>query len=119
MNLLLRQPLAGKAGLSQKTGSTHGEEFAARKRRDDETRGDVHVAAGTFVGVVGTRTLRQTSLVVQPAKAMLARRIAVAAEKRIGTRTQDTRRVAARLTPQTPLTGSANGKLPRKTESYF
>jgi hypothetical protein len=43
------------------------EEFEARKRRDDETRGDVQVAAGTFVGEVGTRSLRQTSLVVSPA----------------------------------------------------
>jgi hypothetical protein len=42
------------------------EEFAARKQRDDETRGDVRVAAGTFVGEVGTRSLRQTSLVVDP-----------------------------------------------------
>src|SRR5688572_33041849 len=39
------------------------QEFAERKRRDDETRGDVQVAAGTFVGEVGTRTHRQTSLV--------------------------------------------------------
>ena len=43
------------------------EEFAARKLRDDETRGDVKLAAGTFVGEVGTRSLRQTSLVVSPA----------------------------------------------------
>ena len=43
------------------------EEFTARKQRDDETRGDVKVAAGTFVGEVGTRSLRQTSLVVSPA----------------------------------------------------
>ena len=42
------------------------EEFAARKLRDDETRGDVRAAAGTFVGEVGTRSLRQTSLVVDP-----------------------------------------------------
>lgn len=42
------------------------EEFAARRQRDDETRGDVKVAAGTFVGEVGTRSLRQTSLVVDP-----------------------------------------------------
>ncbi len=41
-------------------------EFSARKQRDDETRGDVAVAAGTFVGEVGTRSLRQTSLVVEP-----------------------------------------------------
>jgi hypothetical protein len=43
------------------------DEFAARRQRDDETRGDVRVAAGTFVGEVGTRSLRQTSLVVEPA----------------------------------------------------
>ena len=43
------------------------EEFTARQQRDDETRGDVKVAAGTFVGEVGTRSLRQTSLVVSPA----------------------------------------------------
>jgi hypothetical protein len=42
------------------------EEFAARKQRDDETRGDTKAGAGTFVGEVGTRTLRQTSLVIDP-----------------------------------------------------
>ena len=42
------------------------QEYADRKRRDDETRGDVRVAAGTFVGEVGTRTHRQTSLVIEP-----------------------------------------------------
>ena len=42
------------------------EEFAERKRRDDETRGDTRAGAGTFVGEVGTRTVRQTSLVVDP-----------------------------------------------------
>ncbi len=42
------------------------EEFAARKRRDDETRSDTRAGAGTFVGEVGTRTVRQTSLVVDP-----------------------------------------------------
>ena len=42
------------------------QEYADRKRRDDETRGDVRGAAGTFVGEVGTRTHRQTSLVVDP-----------------------------------------------------
>ncbi|HEY6509473.1 MAG TPA: hypothetical protein VIY56_15740, partial [Vicinamibacterales bacterium] len=42
-------------------------EFAARAQRDTETRGDVAVAAGTFVGEVGTRSLRQTSLVIAPA----------------------------------------------------
>src|SRR5678816_2747391 len=43
------------------------QEYAERKRRDDETRGDVKGAAGTFVGEVGTRTHRQTSLVIEPA----------------------------------------------------
>ena len=42
------------------------QEYADRKRRDDETRGDVRLAAGTFVGEVGTRTHRQTSLVIEP-----------------------------------------------------
>jgi hypothetical protein len=32
------------------------QEYADRKRRDDDTRGDVRIAAGTFVGEVGTRT---------------------------------------------------------------
>src|SRR4029453_14548399 len=58
------------------------EEFAARKQRDDETRGDVKVAAGTFVGEVGTRSLRQTSLVVQPANGRIPARTP-AAEARI------------------------------------
>jgi hypothetical protein len=43
------------------------QEYADRRRRDDETRGDVRGAAGTFVGEVGTRTHRQTSLVIEPA----------------------------------------------------
>jgi hypothetical protein len=42
-------------------------EFAERTQRDNETRADTRSAAGTFVGEVGTRTLRQTSLVVDPA----------------------------------------------------
>ena len=42
------------------------EEFAERRRRDDETRNDTHAGAGTFVGEVGSRTVRQTSLVVDP-----------------------------------------------------
>src|SRR6516162_4279979 len=42
------------------------EEFAERKRRDDETRGDTRKGAGTFVGEVGSRTVRQTSLVIDP-----------------------------------------------------
>ncbi len=43
------------------------EEFAERKRRDDLTRAATRRGAGTFVGEVGTRTLRETSLVVEPA----------------------------------------------------
>src|SRR5215468_8019172 len=35
-------------------------EFAERSRRDNETRSDTRSAAGTFVGEVGSRTLRQT-----------------------------------------------------------
>jgi hypothetical protein len=42
------------------------EEFAERKRRDDETRGDTRKGAGTFVGEVGSRTVRQTSLIIDP-----------------------------------------------------
>ena len=42
------------------------EEFAERKRRDNETRGDTRKGAGTFVGEVGSRTVRQTSLVIDP-----------------------------------------------------
>jgi len=42
------------------------QEFAERKRRDDETRSDTRQGAGTFVGEVGSRTVRQTSLVVDP-----------------------------------------------------
>src|SRR5215831_11853272 len=42
------------------------QEFAERKRRDDETRGDTRKGAGTFVGEVGSRTVRQTSLVIDP-----------------------------------------------------
>jgi hypothetical protein len=42
------------------------EEFAERKRRDDETRSDTRAGAGTFVGEVGSRTVRQTSLVIDP-----------------------------------------------------
>ena len=57
------------------------EEFAARKRRDDETRGDVKVAAGTFVGEVGTRSLRQTSLVVSPANGRVPARTPAADQR--------------------------------------
>jgi hypothetical protein len=57
------------------------EEFAARKQRDDETRGDVKVAAGTFVGEVGTRSLRQTSLVVSPANGRVPARTPAADQR--------------------------------------
>jgi hypothetical protein len=57
------------------------EEFAARKRRDDETRGDVQAAAGTFVGEVGTRSLRQTSLVVSPANGRVPARTPAAEQR--------------------------------------
>jgi hypothetical protein len=57
------------------------DEFAARKRRDDETRGDVKVAAGTFVGEVGTRSLRQTSLVVSPANGRVPARTPAADQR--------------------------------------
>lgn len=58
-------PLQRPADLGERRLLTD-DEYAARKQRDDETRGDVRVAAGTFVGEVGTRSLRQTSLVVDP-----------------------------------------------------
>ena len=57
------------------------EEFAARTQRDDETRGDVKVAAGTFVGEVGTRSLRQTSLVVSPANGRVPARTPAADQR--------------------------------------
>jgi hypothetical protein len=57
------------------------EEFAARKQRDDETRGDVKVAAGTFVGEVGSRSLRQTSLVVSPANGRVPARTPAADQR--------------------------------------
>jgi len=57
------------------------EEFAARKTRDDETRGDVKGAAGTFVGEVGTRSLRQTSLVVDPANGRVPARTPAADQR--------------------------------------
>lgn len=41
-------------------------EYAEREKRDSETRLDTRNGAGTFVGEVGTRTMRQTSLVVDP-----------------------------------------------------
>lgn len=41
-------------------------EFTARKQRDDETLAATRAGAGTFVGEVGTRTLRHTSLVMDP-----------------------------------------------------
>jgi len=47
------------------------QELADRTRRDNETRGDTRAGAGTFVGEVGTRTLPQTSLIVEPANGRL------------------------------------------------
>jgi hypothetical protein len=60
------------------------QEYAERKRRDDETRGDVKGAAGTFVGEVGTRTHRQTSLVIEPSNGRVPARTP-AAEQRTAT----------------------------------
>jgi hypothetical protein len=57
------------------------EEFETRRRRDDETRGDVKIAAGTFVGEVGTRSLRQTSLVVSPANGRVPARTPAADQR--------------------------------------
>jgi hypothetical protein len=57
------------------------QEYAERKRRDDETRGDVKVAAGTFVGEVGTRTHRQTSLVIEPANGRVPARTPAADQR--------------------------------------
>ena len=57
------------------------QEYADRKRRDDETRGDVRVAAGTFVGEVGTRTHRQTSLVVEPSNGRVPARTPAADQR--------------------------------------
>ncbi len=57
------------------------QEYADRKRRDDETRGDVRVAAGTFVGEVGTRTHRQTSLVIEPANGRVPARTPAAEQR--------------------------------------
>jgi hypothetical protein len=57
------------------------QEYADRKRRDDETRGDVKVAAGTFVGEVGTRTHRQTSLVIEPANGRVPARTPAAEQR--------------------------------------
>ena len=72
------------------------QEYADRKRRDDETRGDVRVAAGTFVGEVGTRTHRQTSLVIEPANGRVPARTP-AAEQR-------TAALAKAVNPLLPLT---------------
>jgi hypothetical protein len=72
------------------------EEFAARRQRDDETRGDVRVAAGTFVGEVGTRSLRQTSLVVDPPNGRIPARTP-AAEARMAAQ-------AKAVNPLLPLT---------------
>ena len=57
------------------------QEYAERKRRDDETRGDVRVAAGTFVGEVGSRTHRQTSLVIEPANGRVPARTPAAEQR--------------------------------------
>ena len=57
------------------------QEYADRKRRDDETRGDVKGAAGTFVGEVGTRTHRQTSLVIEPANGRVPPRTPAAEQR--------------------------------------
>jgi hypothetical protein len=73
-------PLQRPAELGERRTLTE-EEFAARKQRDDETRGDVKVAAGTFVGEVGTRSLRQTSLVVSPANGRVPARTAAADQR--------------------------------------
>jgi len=73
-------PLQRPAELGERRTLTE-EEFAARKQRDDETRGDVKVAAGTFVGEVGTRSLRQTSLVVAPANGRVPARTPAADQR--------------------------------------
>ena len=73
-------PLQRPAELGERRTLTD-EEFAARKQRDDETRGDVKVAAGTFVGEVGTRSLRQTSLVVSPANGRVPARTPAAEQR--------------------------------------
>jgi hypothetical protein len=57
------------------------QEYADRKRRDDETRGDVRLAAGTFVGEVGSRTHRQTSLVIEPANGRVPARTPAAEQR--------------------------------------
>ena len=57
------------------------QEYTDRKRRDDETRGDVKAAAGTFVGEVGTRTHRQTSLVIEPANGRVPARTPAAEQR--------------------------------------
>jgi hypothetical protein len=72
------------------------QEYAERKRRDDETRGDVRVAAGTFVGEVGTRTHRQTSLVIEPANGRVPARTP-AADQRMAA-------LAKAVNPLLPLT---------------
>ena len=73
-------PLQRPAELGDRRVLTE-EEFNARKQRDDETRGDVKVAAGTFVGEVGTRSLRQTSLVVSPANGRVPARTPAAEQR--------------------------------------
>jgi hypothetical protein len=59
-------PMQRPPELGQRRNLTD-DELAQRKQRDDETRGDTKAGAGTFVGEVGTRTLRQSSLVIDPA----------------------------------------------------
>ena len=73
-------PLQRPAELGDRRTLTE-DEFNARKQRDDETRGDVKVAAGTFVGEVGTRSLRQTSLVVSPANGRVPARTPAADQR--------------------------------------
>ena len=73
-------PLQRPAELGDRRTLTE-DEFNARKQRDDETRGDVKIAAGTFVGEVGTRSLRQTSLVVAPANGRVPARTPAADQR--------------------------------------
>jgi hypothetical protein len=73
-------PLQRAAELGERRFLTD-QEYAERKRRDDETRGDVRIAAGTFVGEVGTRTHRQTSLVIEPANGRVPARTPAAEQR--------------------------------------
>jgi hypothetical protein len=58
-------PLQRPASFGDRLALTD-EEFTERKQRDDETRSDTRQGAGTFVGEVGTRSIRQSSLIVDP-----------------------------------------------------